>query len=74
MSTEATIKIDVIPTDEEKFWVKALAEGEKAGDIAKKLGMNRNTFAYHLRFTRAKFQCKNTNQLISYFLRNNLID
>lgn len=74
MNTDSVMKIDVTPTEEEKVWVKALAEGEKAGDIAKSLGMNRNTFAYHLRFMRAKFQCKNTNQLISYFLRNNLID
>ena len=74
MSTETTMTIDVTPTGEEKDWVKALASGEKAGAIAEKIGMNRNTFAYHLRFLRAKFQCKNTNQLISYFLRNNLID
>lgn len=74
MSAETVMKVDVVPTEDEKIWVKALAEGEKAGDVAKKLGMNRNTFAYHLRFMRAKFQCKNTNQLISYFLRNNLID
>lgn len=74
MITEVTTKIDVTPTEEEKQWVKALASGEKAVKIAEHFGMNRNTFAYHLRFLRAKFQCKNTNQLISYFLRNNLID
>jgi DNA-binding CsgD family transcriptional regulator len=74
MSTDSIIKIDVTPTEQEKLWVKALASGEKANKIAEDFGMNRNTFAYHLRFLRAKFQCKNTNQLISYFLRNNLID
>lgn len=74
MTTETTMKIDVTPTEQEKEWVKALAAGEKATKIAERFNMNRNTFAYHLRFLRAKFQCKNTNQLISYFLRNNLID
>lgn len=74
MITETTMKIDVAPTEEEKDWVRALAAGEKASKIAERFKMNRNTFAYHLRFLRAKFQCKNTNQLISYFLRNGLID
>lgn len=74
MSAESTMTIDVTPNEQEKDWVRALASGEKASKIAERFNMNRNTFAYHLRFLRAKFQCKNTNQLISYFLRNGLID
>lgn len=64
----------VVATEEEKQWVALLATGEKANDVADKLGLNRNTFAYHLRFLRTKFNCKNTIQLVCYFLRNKLID
>lgn len=66
--------LQVVPTEDEKLWIKLLSTGEKASVIAEQIGLNKNTFAYHLRFMRAKFQCKNTNQLISYFLRNNFID
>jgi len=64
----------VVATEEEKQWVALLATGEKANDVADKLGLNRNTFAYHLRFLRTKFQCQNTIQLVAYFLRNKIID
>ena len=64
----------VVATEEEKKWVTLLATGEKANDVADKLGLNRNTFAYHLRFLRTKFQCQNTIQLVAYFLRNKIID
>lgn len=64
----------VVATEEEKQWVRLLASGEKATDIADKLGLNRNTFAYHLRFLRTKFQCQNSIQLVAYFLRNKIID
>ena len=64
----------VVATEEEKQWVKLLATGQKANDIADQLGLNKNTFAYHLRFLRTKFQCQNTIQLVSYFLRNKIID
>lgn len=64
----------VAATEEEKKWVALLATGEKANEIADKIGLNRNTFAYHLRFLRTRFQCQNTIQLVAYFLRNKIID
>lgn len=64
----------VVATEEEKQWVRLLATGERANLIADKLGLNKNTFAYHLRFLRTKFQCQNTIQLVAYFLRNKIID
>lgn len=64
----------VVATEEEKQWVSLLATGQKANEVADKLGLNKNTFAYHLRFLRAKFQCQNTIQLVAYFLRNKIID
>jgi DNA-binding CsgD family transcriptional regulator len=69
-----TANLKVVPTEDEKLWIKLLSTGESANVIADQIGLNKNTFAYHLRFMRAKFQCKNTNQLISYFLRNKFID
>lgn len=74
MSTNNLPLPPVVATDEEKEWVKYLATGEKANDIADKLGINRNTFAYHLRFLRTKYQCQNTIQLVAFFLRNKIID
>jgi DNA-binding CsgD family transcriptional regulator len=62
------------PTESEKEWVRLLATGEKANDVAQKLNLNKNTFAYHLRFLRTKYNCKNTRQLVSLFLRNRFID
>ena len=62
------------PTEEEVKWVRLLATGEKAKGVAEKLGLNKNTFAYRLQLLRAKFNCKNTTQLVSYFLTNKYID
>ena len=62
------------PTEDEKKWVSLLATGEKATKVAETVGLNRNTFAYHLKFLRTKYGCKNTPQLISFFLRNGFID
>ena len=62
------------PTEEEKKWVTLLATGQKANDVAESLGFNRSTFAYHLKYLRVKYNCRNTTQLISFFLRNNFID
>lgn len=74
IDNNTTANIEVVPTEDEKLWIKLLSTGEKANVVAEKIGLNKNTFAYHLRFMRAKFQCRNTNQLISYFLRNKFID
>jgi len=62
------------PTLEEIKWVSLLATGEKAKGVAEKLGLNKNTFAYKLQLLRAKFNCKNTTQLVSYFITNKYID
>ena len=74
IDNNVTANIEVVPTEDEKLWIKLLSTGEKANVVAEKIGLNKNTFAYHLRFMRAKFQCRNTNQLVSYFLRNKFID
>jgi DNA-binding NarL/FixJ family response regulator len=63
-----------MPTEEEISWVRLLATGEKAKGVAEKLGLNKNTFAYRLQLLRAKFNCKNTTQLVSYFITNKYID
>ena len=63
-----------IPTEEEILWVRLLASGEKAKGVAEKVGLNKNTFAYKLQLVRAKFNCKNTTQLVSYFITNKYID
>lgn len=64
----------IYPTAEEKKWVKLLSSGKKAHKIAEDLGLNKNTFAYKLKFLRVKYNCSNTTQLISFFLRNQFID
>jgi DNA-binding NarL/FixJ family response regulator len=74
METQENVFTPPLPTDEEISWVTLLATGEKAKGVAEKLGLNKNTFAYKLQLLRAKFNCKNTAQLISYFLRNKYID
>jgi DNA-binding NarL/FixJ family response regulator len=63
-----------LPSEEEVKWVKLLATGEKAKGVAEKLGLNKNTFAYKLQLLRAKFNCKNTTQLVSYFITNKYMD
>lgn len=63
-----------LPSEEEVKWVRLLATGEKAKGVAEKLGLNKNTFAYKLQLLRAKFNCKNTTQLVSYFITNKYID
>jgi len=62
------------PTPEEINWVSLLATGEKANKVAERVGLNKNTFAYKLQLLRAKFNCKNTTQLVSYFITNKYID
>jgi DNA-binding CsgD family transcriptional regulator len=75
METQTQITTELLqPTDSEREWVRLLAAGEKANDVAQRLNLNKNTFAYHLRFLRTKYNCKNTRQLVSLFLRNRFID
>lgn len=74
METQLNTQEIPVPTDSERDWVKLLATGDKAIEVAQKLNMNKNTFAYHLRFLRTKYGCKNTRQLVSLFLRNKYID
>jgi len=70
----SSINTTVTVTEEEKKWVKRLSKGESARKIAKGIKMNYNTFAYKLNSLRDKFDCKNTGELIAFFLRNKLID
>lgn len=71
---EKVIKVEVTVTDEEKKWVGWLSKGETARDIAKRINLNENTFAYKLNGLRDRFGCKNSGELIAAFLRNKLID
>jgi len=74
METQLNTQEIPTPTETEKEWVRLLATGDKAVEVAQKLNLNKNTFAYHLRFLRTKYACKNTRQLVSLFLRNSFID
>lgn len=70
----SSISIIISVTAEEKGWVQLLSNGKSARKIAEAIPMNYNTFAYKLNSLREKFDCKNTGELIAYFLRNKLID
>jgi DNA-binding CsgD family transcriptional regulator len=72
--TQTSPHLPPTPTDQEKEWVRLLATGEKAQVIAEKIGLNKNTFAYKLKMIRAKYNCANTTQLVSYFITNKYID
>lgn len=74
METQTTTQEVPVPTETERQWVRLLASGDRAVEVAQRLNLNKNTFAYHLRFLRTKYNCKNTRQLVSLFLRNNFID
>lgn len=53
--------------------VTMLADGLKGNQIAAVLNMNENTLAFNLKVLRGKFGCKNSLNLVAFFLRNNLI-
>jgi len=61
-------------SDEEKGWVKLLAEGKQTTEVAKIANLPPGTFAYKLNLLRERVQCENMASLIAYFFRNNLID
>lgn len=70
----SSVNTTVTVTEDEKNWVKRLSKGESARQVAKGIKMNYNTFAYRLTSLRDKFQCKNTGELIAFFIRQKLID
>jgi len=70
----SSINVTVVVSEEEKGWVRSLSQGKSARKIAETIPMNYNTFAYRLNSLREKLECKNTGELIAYFLRNKLID
>lgn len=74
METQTHTQEVPVPTESEREWVRLLATGDRAVEVAQRLNLNKNTFAYHLRFLRTKYNCKNTRQLVSLFLRNRFID
>lgn len=63
-----------LPSDEEKNWVKMLADGKSYKEISREFGLNKNTFAYKITSLRERFNCENSNQLIAFFFRNKLIE
>jgi len=62
------------PSEEEKKWVKMLADGKSYKEIAIANEMNKNTFAYKITSLRERFNCENSNELVAFFLRNKLIE
>lgn len=59
---------------EDKELVSMLADGMKGNQIAEKLRITENKLASELMILRAKFNCKNSLNLVAYFLRNKIID
>lgn len=67
-------EITIIPPSQEDIKiVSLLIDGKKGSEIAEEIGENENTLAFKLTVMRSKYDCKNTNSLIAYFLRNKLI-
>lgn len=68
------LQMEVTATEKELDMVRRLSTGKRAKEVAVELGLNHNTFSSNLKDTRRKFQCKNTAGLISFFIRNGLIE
>lgn len=58
----------------ELSYIKGLADGKHAIEIADEYGINFNTFATKLNHLRLKFNCKTTTELVCFFIRNKIID
>lgn len=71
---EKTIVRYPTPTNDEKEMVRLLADGMKGNKMANALKINENTLAFNLAVLRGKYDCKNSIQLVAFFLRNKLID
>ena len=63
-----------LPTKKDKQIITMLKNGMNGEEVADKIGVNKNTFAFSLKVLRSKYQCKNTVQLVAFFIENNLID
>jgi len=70
--THQTVSQEI--SEKELKWVKMLSNGIPANDIAKKEGINKNTFAFNLKELRLRFNCNNSLHLTAFFIRNGLID
>ena len=64
----------LLPNKKEKQIIVMLKNGMNGDEIAEKTGVNKNTFAFSLKVLRSKYQCKNTVQLVAFFIENNLLD
>jgi DNA-binding CsgD family transcriptional regulator len=63
-----------MPSDEEKEYVRLLAEGKSYKDISRQFEINTNTFAYRMTSLRERYNCENSGALIAFFLRHKLIE
>lgn len=71
-ASSSIVKLEI--TGEDKQLVKRLADGIAGVVIAKEQKVNYNTFAFNLKVLKNKVGANNTPHLVSYFLRNKLID
>lgn len=69
-----SLQISIDVTQEEKKWVKMLADGMTAQEISGELDINQNTFSGNINLMRIRLGCKNTTNLVALFLRNKLIE
>jgi DNA-binding NarL/FixJ family response regulator len=62
-------------TEQEKTWIKALAEGKTTQEVAKESGLASGTFAYKMNNLRGKCGgAKNMAALIAFVYENKLIE
>lgn len=62
------------PTEQDVKIVTLVASGMKHEDIADELETTTNTLAMALAVVRQKYNCKNSAEMVAFFLRNGLID
>lgn len=62
------------PTNDEVGIVKMLSNGAKGEDIEKGFGLQKHELSLALTILRSKYGCKNSTELVAFFIRNKLID
>lgn len=61
-------------SDQEKKWVRMLADGKTTSEVAGSVGLPAGTFAYKLNLLRARLGCDNMASLVAFFYKNKLIE
>lgn len=61
-------------SEEERGWLRLLAEGKQISEVAAIAGKKKGTFVYKINIVKEKLGCKNMASLIYFATKNGLIE